>query len=383
MSGLGPLAGKRLLAVAGEPSGDALLAPVVRRLVALGARVEGLGGPLAVAAGLVPTVPYEGLAAHGLTEALRVVPRTLSALSALRARVPGVDGLLLVDFPEVGLRLAATAHALGRPVAYLAPPQVWAWRSHRAAALTRVDWVGCLFAFEVRRLAELGVAATWVGHPAAACAPLAQPTRDGPRAIALLPGSRLPTAPRLARLMVQALGRYAERNGPVRAHVGCAPSLAPSTLRAATAADRDGVEVVLHQGAAAALAQAEVALVGMGTATLEAALARRPFVGVAKLSPLSEALARPWVRVSRFALPNLVLERDVFPECVGPTATPEGLADALGRLERHQSALLDACDAVRVAVESPSGPGGFEQAVVRGCAEMFTRAPRFGYGPGR
>ena len=383
MSGLGPLAGKRLLAVAGEPSGDALLAPIVRRLVALGARIEGLGGPLAVAAGLVPTVQYEGLAAHGLTEALSVVPRTLSALSALRARVPGVDGLLLVDFPEVGLRLAATARAQGRPVAYLAPPQVWAWRSHRAAALARLDWVGCLFAFEVRRLAELGVAATWVGHPAAESAPLARPTPDGPRAIALLPGSRLPTAPRLARLMVQALGRYAERHGPVRAHVGCAPSLAPSILRAATATDRVGVEVVLHQGAAAALAQAEVALVGMGTATLEAALARRPFVGVAKLSPLSEALARRWLRVARFALPNLVLERDAFPECVGPAATPEGLADALGRLERQHSELLHACDAVREAVESPSGPGGFEQAVVRGCAEMFTRAPRFGYGPGR
>jgi lipid-A-disaccharide synthase len=372
-----------LLAVAGEASGDALLAPVVRRLSDLGVRVEGLGGPLAVAAGLVPTVAYEGLAAHGLTEAVQAVPRTLAALRALRARVPGVDGLLVVDFPEVGLRLAATAHALGRPVAYLAPPQVWAWRSHRAAALVRLDWVGCLFAFEVRRLAELGVTATWVGHPAAATEPLVPPIARGHRAVALLPGSRMPTAPRLARLMVQAMGRYADTHGPVRAHVGCAPSLDPSSLASAIACERADVEVVLHPGARAALAQAEVALVGMGTATLEAALARRPFVGVAKLSPLTEAIARRWVKVARFALPNLVLERDAFPECVGDTATPQGLADALGTLESRRATLLESCDAVRAAVVSPSGPGGFEQAVVQGCAEMFTRVPRFGYGLAR
>ncbi len=285
---------KRWLCVAGETSGDQLLAPLLPHL----GEAFGVGGPASVAAGLEALAGPDTLAAHGFGEALSTLPAFLTVWRKLHARLGEAHGLVLVDFPELNGRLAAAAQCRGIPVTRLAPPQAWAWRSHRAKGLRRADFVGCLLPFAAEWYRARGVAAEWIGHPLAERAKLARP--DTP-AIALLPGSRESTALRLLPALVSA----AEALG-VPAFIGRAPHVSRSALAAF------GLPVL--EGADAALARSTVAVAGAGTATLHAALAGRPVLTVAALGGSSAWLMRRLLEVEHLGLPNLVMGRRAFPE---------------------------------------------------------------------
>ncbi|MCB9544650.1 MAG: hypothetical protein H6706_02000 [Myxococcales bacterium] len=312
----------RFLVVAGEASGDALLAPVVARLVAAGHDVVGVGGDASAAAGLGLLGHARELAAHGLVEAVGTAPAFLGVWRRLRAALAGVDAALLVDFPELNRRLLAQAPV---PVAWLAPPQAWAWRPWRARDVARAAWVGCLFPFEVEWFRSRGVSAEWVGHP------LAEAPAPGLGAgVALLPGSRDAAVRRLLPVMLAALARLRRGRPDLEAHLAIASTVDRGWIQRAVAAS--GLPVHLAASAPAALAASRIALAGAGTATLEAALAGRPPVTLAALHPASAAVARRLVRVPWVGLPNLVLGRGAFPECVQAGCTAAAVAAAAAGL---------------------------------------------------
>lgn len=316
-----------VLCVAGEASGDRLLAPAVAHLRARGARAVGLGGDACAAAGLELLAHARDVAGHGLVEALHTAPAVLAAWRALAARLPAARALLLVDFPELNLRLLRRAHAVGVPALYLAPPQAWAWRAHRTRALALARWVGCPLPFEAEWYARRGVAAECIGHP---LADRPAPPRPAAPALALLPGSRAPTVARLLPLQLRAAARLRRRWPALTVHIGVAPTIERAPLGAALAAS--GLPGALHADADPALAASTVALAGAGTATLHAALAGRPVLAMARLHPLTWAVARRLVRVDHVALPNLVLGRRAFPERVQGDCDPAALADGLAPL---------------------------------------------------
>jgi len=377
--GLPDVRGLRMLCVAGEASGDALLGPLVARWTRGGACVFGLGGPQSVAAGLSPVADYAGLAAHGITEALPALPGTLRALSALKQAARDSDAVVLVDFPEVSLRVLRAARALGRPVAYLAPPQAWAWRPGRAADVAQAEWVGCLFDFERAWYAARGARAEWVGHPLADQTPPTVVVAPGRVDLAVLPGSRRGSVTQMAGLMADALKAIAPVHDGLCVHLGRAPGLDVSDIAPLMSLARHGVQVIVHSGAASALAASSAAIVGVGTATLECALAQRPFVAVGALSWLSTQVARRLVQVPYFALPNLILGRAAFAECVGDRANPPAIARAVRGLLGDLPSGRAACGAVTEAVRRPLVAGlaeaTFDARVAARVAAVFTRAP--------
>ena len=322
----------RILCVAGEESGDRLLAPIVRGLVDRGFEPVGVGGQACVAAGLQCVTAFDGLAGGGFIDALGTLPRAIAAFRRLSATLERCDGAVLVDFPEVNTRLLQRASVLRRPVFYLGPPQAWAWRPWRAKTMQLATEVGCLFEFEAAWYRARGVAAHWVGHPLGAAAPMPILTNE----TGLLPGSRAPRAKRLLRVMLAAV----ERRGERRVHLGLAPSLSPSDV--APILDGTSVEVEIHAGAQSALAACGRVLVGAGTATLDAATARRPMVILGRVHPVSAFLARRWIGTPYFGLPNLILGVEAFPECVQSDCTPERVAEGLSALEdRAWSSVFD------------------------------------------
>lgn len=349
-----PTAGLRVFAVAGEASGDRLLAPVVARLVSGGAEVFGLGGPLSIAAGLVPVVSAAGLAAHGLVEAAGALPATLHAFGRLRAAGIGADVALLVDFPEVNERLAAALR--GRvPVVRLAPPQAWAWRPWRAAALRHNAANLCLFAFESEWLRAKGVHADWVGHPLADA-----PTPPWPEAtgVALLPGSRSATVARLLPLIAPAVSAL-PRAWPVR--LARAPGLDEAWLGEHLGLARARVEIV--ETVTEALAEATVAVAGAGTATLHAALAGRPVLTLARLHPASAAVARRLVQTPAFGLPNLVGGMPRLPELVQDEVTPANIEQAVRALATAAEAWRAPLLRLRLGLQRPDWAGRVARAV--------------------
>ncbi len=347
-----------ILCVAGEASGDALLAPVVRRLSAAGHRCVGLGGDASAAAGLALLGHARSVAAHGLVEAAGTVPALLGVGRRLVARLPEARALLLVDFPELNVRLLRRARRSGVPVAWLAPPQAWAWRPWRARALAEADWVGCLLPFEADWYRARGIEADCVGHPLAEVPPPPAPPEPG---LALLPGSRDPTVRRLLPVMLAAAARLRRARPGLALHLGVAPTVDRLFLQRAVAAS--DLPVTLHAGAEGALAAGAVALVGAGTATLQAALAGRPPVTLAALHPVSAAVARRLVRVPHVALPNLVLGRRAFPEAILEGCTPAAVAaGAAAMLEAPDP---EALAAVRAACLRSGGAARVADVVAR------------------
>lgn len=304
-----------------------MLAPVVGVLTEAGVATRGVGGDESAAAGLDLDYHARALAAHGLIEAAASVPAWWVAFRGLRRALEGACGLVLVDFPEMNLRLMRHAATRGLPVAYLAPPQAWAWRSHRVAAVRSARWIGCLLPFEAAWYRARGVPAEWVGHPMGARPPAAMPNRP---AVALLPGSRDAAVRQLLPRFLAAAA-YLRREAPaLRFHVGVASTVDRMFVhRALVAAD---LPATIHDGSVSALSASTVALCGAGTATLEAVVLGRPVVVAARMHAVTAAVAARLVDVPAFGLPNLVLGRSVFPECVQAECTPIALAREVRRL---------------------------------------------------
>ena len=327
-----------ILCVAAEASGDRLLAsllPELRR--ALPSETwEGVGGALSVEAGLTSWLDPRELSAHGLTEALHVVPATLKALKLLRANIPRARALLLVDAPELNMRLLKTAHHHHVPVMYLAPPQAWAWRPWRARALKRAAWVGCLFEFEAQWYRERGVKARCVGHPLKAeREPLARALREAhlnlerPKKLLLCPGSRRSSFQRALPLMIQAslkaMAQAPERFEPTLTLVLSDWLKADERVEALiqeaqSRCERSGAQLniisnrtLFTERALLELSPA-LAIAHAGTITLELALSGVPFVAVAPLSPLSQWVAANIIQTQDYSLPNLILKEQAFME---------------------------------------------------------------------
>ncbi|MCC7243941.1 MAG: lipid-A-disaccharide synthase, partial [Acidobacteria bacterium] len=137
----------------GEPSGDLYAGALVRALRTRDPHLQafGLGGERLGAAGAEIIESFHGLSVTGLTEAIKVLPRSWAAyrrlVAAARARRP--DVLVLIDYPDFNFRLMRAVKALGVPVVYYISPQLWAWRAGRMATMQAlVDRVLVIFPFE-------------------------------------------------------------------------------------------------------------------------------------------------------------------------------------------------------------------------------------------
>jgi lipid-A-disaccharide synthase len=361
--------------VAGEASGDTLGADLIAALRRLtpDAQFFGIAGPKMQLAGCELWEPSESLAVMGLFEILRDLPRLLR----LRARVRTAflqakpDVFVGIDSPEFNLRLARDLRAAGIPTVQYVSPQVWAWRQSRVRSIHEsVDLVLCLLPFEKRFYDEQGMPAEFVGHPLADAIPLL-PDRGGARRalglpadsqiIALLPGSRRGEVARLAADFAATARWLAHRRPALRFIAPMASAAARAIFAATLASAAPEVEVTLLDGGAqTALAAADAVLVASGTASLEAALCKRPMVVVYRLGALTAWLLRRLnlIKSRFFAQPNLLADRRVVGEYFQEEVVPETIgAELLMWLDDAERRTALESEFARIHVELRRGAG--------------------------
>lgn len=336
--------------VAGETSGDLLGAGLMRELKARlpGVAFEGIGGPRMQAQGCASLYDMERLSVIGL-EGFAKLPgvwRTRRRLAAhfLATRPAMYIG---IDAPDFNLAVEERLRAAGITTAHYVSPTVWAWRGYRIRRIHRaVDHMLTLFPFEARYYEERQVPVTFVGHPLADEVPEAYDvqavrTRLGlPRRgtlVALLPGSRLGELRRHAVLFVRT-ARWLHARHP-QLHFVAPFANAATHARFEAALVREGATDLpitrLVEQSREALAAADVALLASGTATLEAALLRKPMVVTYRVSKLSEWLIRLFSHVQMYALPNHLAGRRLVPELLQDDAVPEKLGAAVEAYLEH------------------------------------------------
>jgi len=332
--------------VAGEASGDTLGADLIHALrrLAPGAEFFGVAGPKMQSAGCEVWEPAESLAVMGLFEIVRHLPRLLR----LRARVRTLflaarpDVFVGIDAPEFNLRLARDLRAAGIPTVQYVSPQVWAWRQSRARSIHEsVDAVLCLLPFEKRFYDAHGMYAVFVGHPLADAIPMT-PDRPGARraldidanarVVALLPGSRRGEVARLAEEFAATARWLAAQRPELKFIAPMANAVVREIFSQALARHAPAVDVRLIKGQAqTALIAADVAMVASGTASLEAALCKRPMVVVYRLGALTAWVLRRLnlVKSKFFAQPNLLADRRVVGEYFQEEIIPESIGAEL------------------------------------------------------
>lgn len=330
--------------VAGEASGDALAATLIRAVRARhpGVRFAGIAGPRMQAEGCEAWYPVERLAVRGFTEVVRHLPGLLRIRRELRARLlrARIPLFVGVDAPDFNLGLEAGLKARGVRTVHFVSPSVWAWRPERIASIGRsADRILALFPFEPALYERAKVAVSYVGHPLAANAAMPSTRREvrerfrlraATPVFALLPGSRISEIEMHAETVLRTAALIHEARPD-------AQFLVPLVTRS-TRDLFDGVRhrlelarlplTLLYGHADDALRAADVGLVASGTATLEAALARCPHVIFYRLTRLTGWLVRRKLVVPWVGLPNVLAGRFVVPEFLLEDATPQNLAQA-------------------------------------------------------
>lgn len=334
----------RFALVAGEASGDLLagllLGGLRQRWPALTS--VGIGGPQMAAQGFDAWWPSDKLAVRGYVEVLRHYREIVGIRTQLRQRLlqgERPDVFIGVDAPDFNLQLEARLKAAGVRTAHFVCPSIWAWRPERVKKIqASADHVLCIFPFEPALLAEHGIAATYVGHPVANVVPLA-PDRLGARrqlglpedapVVAILPGSRGSEVDYLARRFFDAVRLMRQARPDLCFVLPAVPSQRERIERVAREAGvAEQVRIVSGQSHAV-LAACDVTLIASGTATLEAALFKRPMVIAYNMNWISWQIMRrqrlqPWV-----GLPNILCGDFVVPELLQDEASPPRLAKAV------------------------------------------------------
>ena len=329
--------------VAGEASGDLLAASLLDGMQArFGSFASfGIAGPQMLRRGMQAWWPQDKLSVHGFSwELIRRYREIVGIRRQLRERLlrNPPDVFIGVDAPDFNLALEADLRASGTKTVHFVCPSVWAWRPQRLELLRRAaDHVLCIFPFEPELLAAHGIESTFVGHPLAQTIPM-DPDRPGARrslgldqeaaVVAILPGSRRSEISYLAPLFFDAALRMQAARPQLQFLVPAAPGLRAAIEAAARSSGLQRNLRVLDGQSHAALAACDTVLLASGTATLEAALFKRPMVIAYRMSWLSAALIgrkllQPWV-----GLPNILNRRFVVPELLQDAATPAALADA-------------------------------------------------------
>jgi lipid-A-disaccharide synthase len=332
--------------VAGETSGDLLAGLLLDGLKVRwpGLSAGGIGGPNMQARGFTAWWPSDKLAVRGYVEVLRHYRKIVGIRHQLKARLldpnsQRPDVFIGVDAPDFNLDLEADLKARGIKTVHFVSPSVWAWRADRVEKIRRsVDHVLCIFPFEPALLAAHGIAATYVGHPLANVIAL-RPDRsaarrklgldDGDTVVAILPGSRKSEVQYLAQRFFDAAVLVRRAYPAIKFIVPAIPSLRAAIQQAAEKAGLAGCLKVLDGQSHVALAACDVTLIASGTATLEAALFKRPMVIAYNMNWLSWQIMwrkklQPWV-----GLPNILCEDFVVPELLQDAATPKALAAAV------------------------------------------------------
>jgi len=351
---------RRFLIVAGEASGDAHAAGLVRALRALSpCRVAGVTGPALEAAGAERIAPMDDLAVIGFSAILPRLPRIWRAYRRMLAAADAVrpHACILIDSPGFNFRLGPALARRGIKVFYYIAPQVWAWHAERAARMAKwVDRLAVVFRFEQKIFRDAGVDARFVGHPLLdGLAPEVSEAdlrrelgvAPHPRLIGLLPGSRAQEIRQHLGPLIQASRRLSATrenlvfvvalSGAAARETGSTPETAVRDLCARAGLAPPGapgtppgwVLRVTHGRTRAVQAFATCCAVASGTATLETALFQTPLAIVYRVGALNYAIAKRVIRLSRIGLPNIVAGADVAPELIQGDFTAERVAATL------------------------------------------------------
>jgi lipid-A-disaccharide synthase len=327
---------KKVLLVTGEASGDLhgshLVKHLKRRDPSL--RIYGIGGEELRKAGMEILFHAQELSVVGIVEVCARLPQIVKAFQTLKREIVSAppDLLILIDYPDFNLRIAAVARKHRVPVLYYISPQIWAWRQNRVKKIARlVDQMAVVFPFEAPFYEQHGVPVQFVGHPLMDREVPVMDTQELLQQFAMksqwpivgmLPGSRKSEIDRLLPVMLGAAVLIQKEFPEAQFIIPVAPGIREEDIKERVKQHGLAVTLVkdqLHQ----ALHICHLVLVASGTATLETALMKKPMIIMYRIALLTYLVGRLMIKVPTIGLANIVAGRKIVPELIQEDASPQ------------------------------------------------------------
>ena len=334
------------------------------------------------AEGLRTLMPARETAVVGISEVSQKIRNIAKAYFRLRGILKEVKPslIILMDYPEFNLKIAAVAKRYGIPVMYYISPQIWAWRPGRVKKIASVvDKMVCILPFEKDFYSKKGVSVEYVGHPLCDIIPPVIQKKSVLEKyglekkfpiIGLLPGSR----DHEVKTLLPAMLRAAEHLATSYPDIGFILPLAPTITEGMVeplVKDLAAKVILSRDNIYGLLSCCNCALITSGTATLEAAIMGIPMVVVYRVSRITFFLAKKLAKVNHISLVNLIAGREVVPELIQGEATSDNMKRHLINLledEKIRDKMIRDLEEVRHAL---GGKGASRQAA-RIAVEMMS-----------
>ena len=329
--------------VAGEASGDTLGAGLMQALKMIHPDIRwlGVGGPKMIQQGLNSSFPMQELSIMGLVEILKhyrhLSKRRTQLIQDLIEHKP--DVFIGIDAPDFNLTIEAQLKAAHITTIHYVSPSVWAWREKRLLKIKRsVNHMLTLFPFEEQYYVTHQIPVTCVGHTLADALPLVPDVQsarvklnlvESCPVMAVLPGSRRSEVNRLMPVFIDTCEQVLAQHPTMQFVCPAANPRRYSEIESYLSQASTPLKEAFHlcQGQAhTAMEASDVILIASGTATLEAALLKKPMVVAYKMNGLTYAILSRLIRVPYVALPNLLMDEEVMPECIQDAANADNLA---------------------------------------------------------
>lgn len=360
--------------LAGEASGDFLASLVLPQLAEdMGHMPQyGIGGEKMIEAGLTPWYSSERLAVRGYVEVIKKLPGLLALRHQMISRVLKAHPRVFigVDAPDFNLGIELKLRQKSIPTVHFVSPSIWAWRPERIHKIARaVDHMLLIFPFEQKIYRQAGLKATYIGHPLAGIIPMKPATYEarqrlgidahGQPLFAVLPGSRVDEVSGCAPVFFQACERVVERLGGAGYFVLPAVDATrrEQIMKVAAKYPKLAERLTIVTGQSHRVLEAsDAVLVASGTATLEAALFKKPMVVGYTMPALSAMLMKKKGLIPYVSLPNILAGRIVVPEFLHYYCTPDAIAASLidQLKDKRRSELVELFEAMHVSLLRPT-----------------------------
>ena len=371
------------LVVAGEASGDLHGSNLVSALKVLQphARFTGMGGSRMREAGVETLFGIERMGTVGGIEVLGAFDHYYKVYRSLMKEIASCkyDGVILIDYPTLNLRLAKQGRRFDCPVFFFISPQIWAWRKGRIKEIREsVRKMFVILPFEEKLYLDAGVDAEFLGHP---FIDMVHPSRSREesrekysldpeiKTIGLLPGSRMNEINSLLDVMVQAAEKIRSELGSCQFLLPIADSIDPDIIRERLGSNPLGIQLIRGE-TYDVMNSCDTLIIASGSATLEAGILGCPMVIVYKLNPLTYWLARLLVKVPLVGLVNIVAEEEVATELIQDKVTAKNISEevlVLLRAPEKEKAIRERLLKLRDSLGEP----GVMKAVAKRIADFM------------
>lgn len=338
----------KIAIVAGEASGDLLGGHLIEALNQQRSDLEffGIAGPLMMREGAKSLYPMEKLSVRGYLEVIKHLPELIKLRKNLLKQVLDAkpDIFIGIDAPDFNFWLERKLKKQGIPTIHYVSPSIWAWRGGRIKKIKRsVSHMLALFPFEPALYEQVDLPVTYVGHPLADELPI-KPNKSATRQmlkleqdeliIAMLPGSRNSEVAQHAELFVKTAELISHYHKNVKFLVPLITRQTRTMFEKAIRMHASGPlnMLLLFGHAHDAMEAADFVIVASGTATLEAALLKKPMIITYRMSQASWLLLKQMHYLPYVGLPNVLANKFIVPELLQSEATPEKLAEKMNEM---------------------------------------------------